>query len=558
MIHCLVSIITILVVVQITIYGEYSNKSSRRYGSPAGVDTINMNVLVPAYFDPSSSDCWSRMSTQAEKMSGRLYAIANKDSGPGSYDSTYTNAINSMHANTGKVIGYVYTNYGAIGIDAVKSDIDKWYSYYPTLDGIFLDCQDNVTGKEAYYIEIYNYIKQKDSTALVVSNPGTNTIENYLVYNGQRVSDVDCIFEVNTGFNSWIPSSWCSKYSSDNFYVIPYNTPSNEYVGVVNRAHQLNVGWIYCTNSTLPNPYNTLPTYFEEFCNYIITGIYTPIPGQNLIQIDGNFDDWQNVPVLNISPNPPDSVGESPYPDADYINFWAVNDTSNLYLSYELGGTISSNYFYHIFIDADANPNTGYVYNDSASIGAEFMVENDILYKYTGKGGADWSWSQISEFSKANSGGRTEMSIPLDILFSTVKSNVIRLIFETNSSTSPYTQTDIDPFDYKNKFYTYSLKTVTGVNDKSSEGILTFNLSQNYPNPFNPSTLIQYRVPAGGLVTLKVFDVLGREIRTLVNEYRSGGNYTVSFDASKFASGIYFYQLRSGNYVSTKKMLLLK
>ena len=186
------------------------------------------------------------------------------------------------------------------------------------------------------------------------------------------------------------------------------------------------------------------------------------------------------------------------------------------------------------------------------------MVENDILYKYAGKGGADWSWSQISEFSKANSGGRTEMSIPLDILFSTVKSNVIRLIFETNSSTSPYTQTDIDPFDYKNKFYTYTLKTVTGVNDKSSEGILTLNLSLNYPNPFNPSTLIQYRVPAGGLVTLKVFDVLGREIRTLVNEYRSGGNYTVSFDASKFASGIYFYQLRSGNYVSTKKMLLLK
>jgi hypothetical protein len=85
-----------------------------------------------------------------------------------------------------------------------------------------------------------------------------------------------------------------------------------------------------------------------------------------------------------------------------------------------------------------------------------------------------------------------------------------------------------------------------------------YKLFDNYPNPFNPSTIIEYQIPVNGMVTIKVFDVLGREIRTLVNDYKTAGNYSISFDASRLASGIYFYQLRSGNYISTKKMLLIK
>jgi tetratricopeptide (TPR) repeat protein len=80
----------------------------------------------------------------------------------------------------------------------------------------------------------------------------------------------------------------------------------------------------------------------------------------------------------------------------------------------------------------------------------------------------------------------------------------------------------------------------------------------NYPNPFNPSTIISYQLPKDGVVTVKVFDILGREIKTLVEGYKAQGTYTISFDASKLASGIYFYQLRAGNFVSTKKMLFLK
>ena len=85
-----------------------------------------------------------------------------------------------------------------------------------------------------------------------------------------------------------------------------------------------------------------------------------------------------------------------------------------------------------------------------------------------------------------------------------------------------------------------------------------FELLQNYPNPFNPSTKISWRTPVGSWQTLKVFDVLGNEVATLVNEYKPAGSYEVKLDASKYTSGIYFYQLRSGHFVQTKKMILLK
>lgn len=85
-----------------------------------------------------------------------------------------------------------------------------------------------------------------------------------------------------------------------------------------------------------------------------------------------------------------------------------------------------------------------------------------------------------------------------------------------------------------------------------------FRLCQNYPNPFNPTTEIRYRISEVSHVTLKVFDVLGREVATLVNEVKAPGEYEVQFDAGALSSGIYFYRLTSGNFSSTKKLVLMK
>lgn len=87
---------------------------------------------------------------------------------------------------------------------------------------------------------------------------------------------------------------------------------------------------------------------------------------------------------------------------------------------------------------------------------------------------------------------------------------------------------------------------------------LTFSLSQNYPNPFNPVTNISWQSPVSGWQTLKVFDILGTEVTTLVNEFRNAGSYEVNFEASHFPSGVYFYRLQSGSFIETKKMMMLK
>jgi len=85
-----------------------------------------------------------------------------------------------------------------------------------------------------------------------------------------------------------------------------------------------------------------------------------------------------------------------------------------------------------------------------------------------------------------------------------------------------------------------------------------YELFQNYPNPFNPVTNIRYSVGDRQFVTLKVYDILGKEIATLVNEEKPSGNYQVSFQASDISSGFYYYQLRAGEYIEAKQMILLK
>ncbi|MBK7629453.1 MAG: T9SS type A sorting domain-containing protein [Ignavibacteriales bacterium] len=88
--------------------------------------------------------------------------------------------------------------------------------------------------------------------------------------------------------------------------------------------------------------------------------------------------------------------------------------------------------------------------------------------------------------------------------------------------------------------------------------ISEFKLDQNYPNPFNPSTKISWQSPVSSHQSLKIYDVLGNEVATLVNEYKSAGSYEIVFNASKLSSGIYFYRFTAGSFVQTKKMILIK
>ena len=133
-----------------------------------------------------------------------------------------------------------------------------------------------------------------------------------------------------------------------------------------------------------------------------------------------------------------------------------------------------------------------------------------------------------------------------------------------SNSTKIYSFNDVSA-NLSGKYY-YRLKQVdTDGSFEYSEEIMieldktgSYQLEQNFPNPFNPTTIITYQIPRKSRVVLKIFDVLGRDIRTLVNEVKDAGRHKVEFNASDLSSGRYFYQINAGNYTSVKKLIVAK
>jgi hypothetical protein len=105
-----------------------------------------------------------------------------------------------------------------------------------------------------------------------------------------------------------------------------------------------------------------------------------------------------------------------------------------------------------------------------------------------------------------------------------------------------------------------TIEGVTGNSSKESTANIPteFALAQNYPNPFNPSTTINYELPASNFVTLKIYDLTGKEVMTLVNENQNAGRYTAIFNGSNLASGMYFYKITAGEFTFVRKMVLIK
>jgi hypothetical protein len=127
-----------------------------------------------------------------------------------------------------------------------------------------------------------------------------------------------------------------------------------------------------------------------------------------------------------------------------------------------------------------------------------------------------------------------------------------KLYFNVHSTTFP-------AGEIRGNISATSSATATGVDQRPSDIPTVFNLKQNYPNPFNPSTTIEYNLPAKAHISLIIYNVLGQTVATLIDEVRQAGNQKITFDASRFASGIYLYKMTTDNgYAKTMKMLLLK
>ena len=140
-------------------------------------------------------------------------------------------------------------------------------------------------------------------------------------------------------------------------------------------------------------------------------------------------------------------------------------------------------------------------------------------------------------------------------VYATSMSGMARGYYTDNSSGC--TMTSGSNLSYRPNI-TLFFTTATGINNQTLGIPVKYDLKQNYPNPFNPVTKINYELPKDGYISLKIYDVLGREVRTLVNEVKTAGYYSVDFDASTLSSGVYFYKMESGAFSDIKRMVLIK
>ncbi|MCH8941232.1 MAG: T9SS type A sorting domain-containing protein [Bacteroidetes bacterium] len=182
----------------------------------------------------------------------------------------------------------------------------------------------------------------------------------------------------------------------------------------------------------------------------------------------------------------------------------------------------------------------------------------NIVWGYSNLGGGQYSVNlNISQTTNTNP---RFFTMPVQLKISFASTDTLVTVFNDNGNQDFYIVVNALPtgldFDPNNYILKDVLSIVTGVDNETIPR--TFTLEQNYPNPFNPTTTISYSVPEKSFVSLVITDLLGRKITELVNEEKTQGSYTISFNAKGLSSGIYFYTLTSGNFIQTKKMLLMK
>ncbi len=236
------------------------------------------------------------------------------------------------------------------------------------------------------------------------------------------------------------------------------------------------------------------------------------------------------------------------------IDFVEVPDTLNISSREILNSYLISNPF-------EVNDNSTFTYGvqygitDSAS-GSEFIDEDnfinfkvELIDDVTGE--LLGLFDDVT-FTKTNLNQYNNISYQVNT--QGIGNRTVRLKLVVNDNLDP-------GYSLSHKYADESVLPKAGfstVNYKGSLVVESYDLAQNYPNPFNPSTTIKYQIPEDGMVTMKIYDILGKEVKSLVNEQKVTGRYEIQFDASNLASGVYIYRLQVNNFVSSKKMILLR
>lgn len=232
--------------------------------SPPASAVLCQKMFIPAYFYPGS--LWTQATAGAPIVD---VMIMNPASGPGtSQNSDYVTAVNNAKAAGIKVIGYVHTSYGARPISEVLAEVDLYKQWYG-VSGIFLDEVSSSASYLPYYQNVSAYIKSTDGT-YVALNPGTVPDQGYI-----SIGDTTVIFEgTYTTYKTWSTPSWVFSYPASKFTHLVHATSTSKNMkdAILTKSKSRNAGNVYVTNDVLPNPWDTLPSYWSTELSYINQG----------------------------------------------------------------------------------------------------------------------------------------------------------------------------------------------------------------------------------------------------------------------------------------------
>jgi len=305
---------------------------------------------------------------------------------------------------------------------------------------------------------------------------------------------------------------------------------------------------------------------------------------------DGNLSEWAGITPIHMAPSGGGysvELMEQFSGDADLsVDAYVAVDNDYLYIAfdveddiiYNLHSTTYENDCPDIMIGLynwHGMPHTSFQRDPAPDYHIRFAWDRALIERPAEDSllipGTEYFWGE-----KFPTGYTVEARIPWQLIadrtgdnrFTPVEGYRIPLDFSINDADENNARQSVltySPVNQNNSWnnvslwlYTWIGNTMLGADDENVALLNKYTLSQNYPNPFNPTTQIIYSLEKPGLVTIKVYDILGRFITTLVNEQQNSGQHTIDFNASDLSSGIYFYQLNSGSFLSSRKMILMK
>jgi photosystem II stability/assembly factor-like uncharacterized protein len=432
----------------------------------------------------------------------------------------------------------------------------RFYRTLVLLQFIFLIFNPDVIAQINYLSSLYTEGISENSMGEIFVGVGDSFGQSGTIYKSSN-SGKDWI-EIDSGI-VWADVFEIKISSNDYVYFTGYSTGIYRSTSNGNYWEQLNL-------------FNYIPTDSYALLvadnDYIFIGIGDNPPyylarstdyGDNWADLSG----WVSDRVYSLASFQNNiyagTAGEGVKVSTNYGNSWHQSSLDSMFISYltvnDSGDVFAGNWWGRLFRSTDNGTNwvglSNPWENSNSCIASILTIEPNFIFVGLGR------WASVIDsnliYRSSDSGSSWKLSdegIYSDAINNLLLSSDNSLYATTRDGL--YKSTDFgDSWFPVAPFVTGLISTNSGIPDE-------YKLKQNYPNPFNPNTTINYEIPQAGLVSIKVYDVLGQEIATLVNEEKQSGKYEISFNAVGLASGVYIYRMKVNNFIESKKMILLR